>query len=162
MSDDRAKTPRRPPAGGQHGGDRHSDQALIDALKRRAAVMRLRLSGADFDTIAAACGYADRSGAYRAWREGMRDIAGPVAQEAYDLELQRLDAALAAIWDKVLRGNLTALDRFLALTAARRKLMGLDAALKLDLDVDEAQQQVTQVVAELFTFLHASQVPPAS
>ncbi len=56
--------------------------------------MRLPLSGADFDTIAAACGYADRSGAYSAWRQGIRDIARPVAHEAYDLELQRLDAAM--------------------------------------------------------------------
>jgi hypothetical protein len=46
---------------------------------------------------------------------------------AAQLELDRMDAALKAIWPSVQDGNLQAMDRWLKLSAERRKLLGLDA-----------------------------------
>jgi hypothetical protein len=46
---------------------------------------------------------------------------------AAQLELDRMDAALKAIWPSVQDGNLQAMDRWLKLSAERRKMLGLDA-----------------------------------
>ena len=46
---------------------------------------------------------------------------------AAQLELDRMDAALKAIWPAVQDGNLQAMDRWLKLSAERRKMLGLDA-----------------------------------
>ena len=41
--------------------------------------------------------------------------------------MERLDAALAAIWDKIAAGNLWAIDRPLKISEQRCKLLGLNA-----------------------------------
>lgn len=43
-----------------------------------------------------------------------------------ELENVRLNRALNAIWNQVLAGDLEAIDRFLKISDARRKLLGLD------------------------------------
>jgi hypothetical protein len=62
-------------------------------------------------------------------RTGQRGVVRTQQQLAYaaQLELDRMDAALKAIWPAVQDGNLQAMDRWLRLSAERRKMLGLDA-----------------------------------
>lgn len=62
-------------------------------------------------------------------RAGQRGVVRTQQQLAYaaQLELDRMDAALKAIWPAVQDGNLQAMDRWLRLSAERRKMLGLDA-----------------------------------
>jgi len=46
---------------------------------------------------------------------------------AAQLELDRIEATLRAIWPQVLDGNLQAIDRATRLSAEKRKMLGLDA-----------------------------------
>lgn len=61
-------------------------------------------------------------------REQIKDVDGWVR-----LELTRLDRALNAIWNKVLDGDLKAIDAFLSISGRRAKLLGLDAPDRVDL-----------------------------
>lgn len=62
-------------------------------------------------------------------RVAQNNIGRTQAQLAFaaQLELDRMDAALKAIWPAVQDGNLQAMDRWLKLSAERRKMLGLDA-----------------------------------
>ena len=60
------------------------------------------------------------------------------------LELARLDVAQRAIWKKVVKGDLAAIDRLLKIMQRRAKLIGLDAPVKLDV-----RQMVRETAAEL-------------
>lgn len=61
-----------------------------------------------------------------------RDTAN--AQAMIDIELARLDAALAAIWPQVLRGALGAVDRFVSISRRRSEITGIDAPAKRSID----------------------------
>lgn len=63
-------------------------------------------------------------------RVGRINLARTSTQMAYaaQLELDRIEAALKALWSQVQDGNLLATDRFLKLSEAKRNLLGLDAA----------------------------------
>jgi 5,10-methylene-tetrahydrofolate dehydrogenase/methenyl tetrahydrofolate cyclohydrolase len=57
----------------------------------------------------------------------MATIPAQEVNEARKLEVERLDAALAAIWEKVVTGNLWAIDRLLKISEQRCRLLGLNA-----------------------------------
>ena len=52
-------------------------------------------------------------------------------QQFRAVEVERLDAMLARVWPKVVRGELPAIDRALAIAKHRATLLGLDMPLKL-------------------------------
>lgn len=59
-----------------------------------------------------------------------RENVGRTARQltfAAQLELDRVEAALKALWPDVMSGNLQATDRFLKLSEAKRSMLGLDA-----------------------------------
>lgn len=60
---------------------------------------------------------------------GRRNLARTSAQMAFaaQLELDRMEAALKAVWGPVTDGNLLAIDRFLKLSKEKRDMLGLDA-----------------------------------
>lgn len=84
-------------------------------------------------------------------------------EEYRALELARLDKAQAAVWDRVLKGNDWAIDRFLGVVDRRIRLLGLEVReSKLTVDgaigvapqmlpeVDDAYAaKVTEAIAEL-------------
>lgn len=61
------------------------------------------------------------------WQQEQVQLVG----EQRQVELQRLDVALQAVWEKVLAGDLFAIDRYLKIAERRSKLLGLDAPTKL-------------------------------
>ena len=80
------------------------------------------------------------------------------AEEVRELMLERLDAALRAVWPRVLEADDGAINSLLRIEARRAKLLGLDAPATVSHDVllrqiaaaaaEEAQLDPDQVVAE--------------
>lgn len=110
----------------------------LNARQREKQVVQMRMAGHDFDTIAAVCGYASRSGAHHAWKRAIRAIPAEDAAEARQLECQRLDQLLNVYWPKALSGDGWSMDRCLRIGERRASLLGLD----MQPDVSQAQQMI--------------------
>lgn len=57
-----------------------------------------------------------------------------------EIENQRLDRAQAAIWTKVLEGDLKAIDTFLRISTRRAKINGIDAPTNINLNIGIKQE----------------------
>ena len=65
--------------------------------------------------------------------EALRKECKELAETYRDMELERLDEAQTAIYNKVLKGDVAAIDRLLKIQERRSKLLGLDAPTKQDI-----------------------------
>jgi len=68
--------------------------------------------------------------------ENLADQCREEAGQVRDLELQRLDELYLVAWKAISEGSETAIDRCLRIMERRAKLLGLDAAEKVDLSGD--------------------------
>lgn len=112
-----------------------------EQVARELEVLKLRRAGLSFTEIAKRVGYADRGGAYKAYKAALnRTYREPVA-EVRELETQRLDALQVAVWTAAMRGNLGAVDRVLRIMERRSRLLGLDHA-------DGVAERLVQIEAD--------------
>lgn len=98
----------------------------LAAHDKRMRALELRREGATYDVIAKAVGYANRGIAHRAVTEALELIEHDSAEETLTLELNRLDAMIAALWPKVRKGDDRAVHAVLRCMERRAKLLGLD------------------------------------
>jgi hypothetical protein len=112
-------------ASGTQGRNKGQPEDYNLALREKQ-VVELRLQGLEFEAIAEQTGYANHSGAWKAWKRALARIPIAETQSARLVEDMRLNVALEAIWDKVKDGDLWAIDRLVALAKERRALWGLD------------------------------------
>ncbi len=103
--------------------DANAGVRVIQALELRAKKLT-------YDQIASQCGYSDRASCYRAvQRELDRRVVSNV-DEMRKQEADMLDQLHTVCWelaiDKANKGRLFAVDRVLAISERRAKLMGLD------------------------------------
>ncbi|RFU83593.1 hypothetical protein DY218_27175 [Streptomyces triticagri] len=96
---------------------------------RRSKAIRMRLSGADYETIATDLGYASRgaactdiSRALKTWREQEQQDA----EELVQVESLRLEHLQAALWPAALAGEIKAVEASLKIMDRRARLLGLD------------------------------------
>jgi hypothetical protein len=104
----------------------------IHAAERRTKALELRKQGRTYAEIGAALGCSEqRAHAIVTAELGRlnRDRAEQ-AEAVRRLELDRLDALQAGVWDAAKGGDAQAIDRVLSIMARRAKLMGLDAPTK--------------------------------
>ena len=120
-----------------------------ETVDRKIRALELRRAGKTFDEIAAALGYADRGGAYKAVETGLRETLRETATDLRTLELQRLDELTAAFWPMALSGDAHAADRVLAMMKRRADLLGLDAPTKIQ-DVTPKGYATGNTPEELF------------
>lgn len=101
-------------------------------IAREREVLRLRASGTTFDQIAEQLGYADESGAWRAYRRALNRTGRDSLSRAdrRDLQLHRIDLAINAIWGLVEKGDLAAIDRLERLEKLRARLEGTMTAAR--------------------------------
>ena len=107
----------------------------IEAKAKSIEALELRKKGKSYRQIAAEVGYANAGGAYKAVRRELDLIAKQCSEEARqvrDLELQRLDDLYVTANEAVEGGSETAIDRCLRIMERRAKLLGLDAAEKIE------------------------------
>jgi len=115
-----------------------SDEVAARQQKIQQA-LNLRRRGATYPQIASALGVA-RSTAVRMVKYALAQAkreADALGEMILELEIDRLDALLRAVWPRLEDGNLSAeqrlkaCDRVLAISARRAKLLGLDAPEKV-------------------------------
>jgi hypothetical protein len=109
-----------------------SQTRRIKALDRHLQALELRKAGATYQAIAEQLGYAHARGAHKAVASALKATLREVADDVRELEIQRLDAALLAIWRRVQAGDYAAIDRLLGIINSRAKLTGIFAPKKLD------------------------------
>lgn len=136
-------------------------KALTVAERQRAA-LELRTAGKNFDAIAAELGYSSRSAAHKAVVSALRDVIAEPAEDVRQLELARLDGlyerALTIADDRAVieigsvnadrpavlalatdaRARVAALQAAVKVMERRAKLLGLDAATKVEAKVKAA------------------------
>jgi DNA-binding CsgD family transcriptional regulator len=120
--------------------------------ERRVKVLELAKAGASFRQIARALNVShetarkDLAAVMDALKQ--EQIAG--AEELRAMELERLNMAMAGIAQRVRQGDLGAIDRWIKLCESRRKLLGLDAATKVDHRWDRKPEEMDDAELESF------------
>jgi hypothetical protein len=104
------------------------------AVIRQAEALKLRLTGADYAEIAKHLGYASPEGAWKAVRSGLKRTLQEPADQVRQLELDRCDRLLNAIWDRAIAGDGESIDRCLRIMRRRAQLLGLDAPKNMKLE----------------------------
>lgn len=96
-------------------------------INRERQVLEYRRGGLTFDEIAQRVGYADPSGAHRAFKRALLRTLQQPADEMREVELDRLDRLQAAVWGSASKGDVKAVDSVLKIMDRRARLLGLDA-----------------------------------
>lgn len=109
----------------------HTPQAIANKEKAVQA-LALRKTGATYEQIAQALGYASRGAAHRAVQRLLKAHEVEEVDALRKLEDSRLDEMLFAIYKAARGGDLGAIDRILRIAERRAKLWGLDASAKMD------------------------------
>ena len=127
-----------------------SKEAEVEDVQREAQVLELRKAGLTFVQIGERLGYADHTGALKAFRRAMAKTLQQPANEYRELELARLDELWARFYPKALAGQKMALDGCLDIIDKRAKLLGLYAPTQMRLMVsDETQREIEALAAQL-------------
>ncbi len=102
---------------------RHRDKAL--ASYRRTRAVELRAQGLGYAEIAREVGYANKGTAHKAISQALEAREANNVELLRTLELDRLDAIQAAIWDAAMAGEVRAVRPLLRIIDARCRLLGL-------------------------------------
>jgi predicted DNA-binding protein (UPF0251 family) len=111
-----------------------STPAKLTAAERRVESLRLRKKGFSYFEIGRRLGVSSRT-AHRDVKKHLDEIAQTCTEEAEEvrcIELQRLDELYVIAWSKIKAGSETAIDRCLRIQERRAKLLGLDAAMRVE------------------------------
>ncbi len=102
---------------------RHRDKAL--ASYRRTRAVELRAQGLGYAEIARELGYANKGTAHKVISQALEAREANSVDLLRTLELERLDAIHAAIWDTAMAGDVRAVMPLLRISDARCRLLGL-------------------------------------
>ena len=106
-----------------------------EVIARENEVVKLRRGGLPWSEIAQRVGYADPSGAKAAFDRANRRIIQDDIEEIRTLETERLDYLQAAYWGKAIGGDLHAAQYVLRVIESRRKLLGVDAPIRQQIEM---------------------------
>ena len=118
------------------GAAAKSSVRRIRTTEKTLRALELRKRGLNYTQIGKKLG-CHRSTACRYVLSELENLADKCREEAAhvrDLELQRLDALYLVAYAEVEEGNVPAIDRCLRIMERRAKLLGLDAAQKVDVN----------------------------
>lgn len=114
---------------------------------RRIEAMSLKLAGASYEAIGERLGIAPQS--VRALiARNLERADNRLVEEMRAIENARLDRAQAAIWKRVLDGELDAVRTYLQISARRAKMNGLDAPQRIALSAN-VRVEMEQALDEL-------------
>jgi hypothetical protein len=130
-----------------------------EVIAKERQSLLLRQQGYTFDEIASRLGYKGESGAREAFRRALLRTLQEPAREVRELEINRLDIAQVAIWDRVQNGDLPAIVVLLKIMERRAKYLGLDAPVKAQI---EATYYDTEIIdAEVLRLIRILDSQPA-
>jgi hypothetical protein len=123
----------------------------VNAAQRAVQAVRMRAEGKGYQEIAAMCSYGSAGAAHKAVMRELQRVVVTNVEELRATELHRLELMHAECWklfmDPKNKGRLFAVDRILAISERKAKLMGLD------IPVDQAINQNVVVVREVPGYL---------
>lgn len=93
----------------------------LTVAQRRSVALAMRIDGRTYDQIASELGYANRSGAFKAVNDALRDVPREKAEEYRALQIERLERVLRTQFARLDEGGDPA-----AATAVLRVLEALD------------------------------------
>ena len=111
-----------------------------ELLEREESVIQLRKTGATWEMIGKALGYAGGSGAYKAYQRAAQRRVYPLIDEYRDIELELLDNLLFQLFHDdegkpKKRLTLREMDRALAIHDRKARMVGLNAPEKIQAEV---------------------------
>ena len=141
----------------------HSPEKLAETQQRRNLALEMRLAGKTQAQIAAETGWSKQT-VSQYIKDAIAGITRENAQEYLELELQRLDAMWAAIWEQIVdpasdeerRGQTWKIDRALAIMEQRAKLTGTYKAAELRAIADAkgtTSTNTTSMISKLISAL---------
>ena len=101
----------------------HRNRAL--AAARRARAIELVTQGMTYQQVADELGYASRGTVYRMVHQALAQETTEAVDRLRELEVARLDALQAALWDQAMAGDVDAGQAAMRLVLARCRLLGL-------------------------------------
>jgi hypothetical protein len=104
----------------------------IEDYEKDQRALELRKEGYTYEAISGQLGYSTPSASYKAVMRRLRDMDKPAVTMLRELEVQRLDAMLSAVWNNVLQGDASAVNTALKISERRSRLLGLDAPHTLE------------------------------
>jgi hypothetical protein len=111
------------------------DKERVTQAEKEAKIIELRRTGATWELIAKAVGYANASGAYKAYQKALNRIIEPKIEELRATEIDRLDRLQFAIWERAKDGEIKAIDAVLRILDRRTRILGLDAPSKIQAEI---------------------------
>ena len=117
------------------GKKQKADAEEIDELKRAERIIELRRTGATWELIAKATGYANASGAYKAYQRITEQMVIPKLEEYRAMELDMLDRLQFGIYERAKNGDTKAISTVLSISDRRARILGLDAPTKIQAEV---------------------------
>lgn len=129
------------------------DAERIAQAEKEARIIELRRTGATWELIAKATGYANASGAHKAYQKALGKIVEPKIEELRATEIDRLDRLQFAIWERAKEGDIKAIDAVLRILDRRVRILGLDAPSKIQAEIvtydGNILEEHTQRIVEL-------------
>ena len=114
-------------------GESKTSPRRLAAAERQRQALELRKAGVSFDLIAQQLGYSNRQGAHFAVESALQKTLQKPGDDLRQLDIERLDSLLFAVWPDARRGSLDHIDAALKILTRRAKLLGLDAPVKTEL-----------------------------
>ena len=118
----------------------------IEAAKRQAQALELRMAGRTWWEIAQALNYKTPEGPQMAVKAALSKTLTPPAEQFRALALERLSKVVQVFWPAFLRGDERSGMMVLRAVADIRQLLGLDAPVKVQVDIRE---EATRIAKEL-------------
>jgi DNA-binding transcriptional MerR regulator len=118
------------------------------STERRLRALELRAAGYSYAEIAQMLGYRNKAGAWKAVQRAIRGIEREATEHLLAIELERLDTAQRAIWDKVLAGDVSAVRALVSIIQTRAKLLGLGTeTVRVGLENDDPLREIFAAIA---------------
>jgi len=106
----------------------------VELLQRESEIVELRTEGYVWREIAQRVNMST-AGVAKAYDRALERIIAPAVEQHRTTELDRLDILQRVYWQPAINGNLRAADFVLRVIEKRAKLLGLDAAIKIQTEV---------------------------
>ena len=128
------------------------DPAVVD---KEQQVLMLRRQGHTWDAISQRVGYSSPSSSRDAFLRASNRLIRDDLDEVRQMEIDRLDIALSAIWNQIEEGNLMAINTMLKIMERRSKMLALDAPRRLyvqevvpEVSVEDLERRIQMLIDE--------------
>lgn len=133
-------------------GPQENAKVRVAAREKAQAALRLRRAGVLYPDIADRLDYSSRRSAQRAVERELMSHAAEDVAVVRQMEVDRLDALLLAMWKKAIGGDGWSVDRILRIMERRSRLLGLDEPMKQQIEViteSVLDEEIARLTAEL-------------